>query len=630
MAEVFISYKREDKPFAEALANALAAQGVRVWWDVDLLPGDRFSDEITSVIKQAKLAVVLWSERSTTSHWVRAEARAALDQDKLLPARLDDVAIPLPFNDLHTMDLRGWAPPTSDQRLDQLVRIILQRIEAQGARALSTDDARKNLHDHDQEAKFWAAINGSAPASREELQIYLKRFPNGLFTEIAQLRLDQAKRQRFRLRPVAIAGALAALLAPLTIVFGLIEDFPGVARVLTGPPAETQEDTATPDPAPAPAETQIAATLVQSQEVQTAADAFLNIARPADAPPIFIENIFEEPDPRISPGTRDANRTRILDYLAGLLTDGSDATLDPARVSTIAVERAMAILERRYRTGLPRGMREVTPLPAPPLRRIIQHANPYTNEPWQDPNDFTCRDQGPFLQYHRTYVELLLLYRALYLSSFGFDVVFVQNVGTFYAEPQQIASDTYPDVPTPFAATTLRIDAFLQPAALDVITPALLTQLQRLDPDWRKRLSMFAAYTLEYKDAYDRLTADIPGQTRFDSTYPRQVLDDVPNPFGCTRTSGQRFGYTFAFECSDFDGTCSPDHFFGLGRTAQAPRSDDWPGLHQGILLMWHRRTLAGTAEPLANLLEDIARLSSRRSLSYDDIDQALANGRRN
>ncbi|MFW5833515.1 MAG: toll/interleukin-1 receptor domain-containing protein, partial [Pseudomonadota bacterium] len=61
------------------LAEALARRGPDVWWDVDLLPGDRFTDEIMAVLERAKLALVLWSERSVGSHWVRAEARAALE-----------------------------------------------------------------------------------------------------------------------------------------------------------------------------------------------------------------------------------------------------------------------------------------------------------------------------------------------------------------------------------------------------------------------------------------------------------------------------------------------------------------------------------------------------------------------
>jgi hypothetical protein len=81
-----------------------------------------------AVIKRAKLAVVLWSERSVRSHWVRAEARRALDRGILIPARLDEAELPLPFNDVHTFDLRGWRGEPDDPRLAAFVDVVLSKL----------------------------------------------------------------------------------------------------------------------------------------------------------------------------------------------------------------------------------------------------------------------------------------------------------------------------------------------------------------------------------------------------------------------------------------------------------------------------------------------------------------------
>ena len=67
MYDIFISYKREDRAKAHSLAEALAAHGIKVWWDIELLPGDRFSDEISAVIKNTFATIVLWSESSVKS-----------------------------------------------------------------------------------------------------------------------------------------------------------------------------------------------------------------------------------------------------------------------------------------------------------------------------------------------------------------------------------------------------------------------------------------------------------------------------------------------------------------------------------------------------------------------------------
>ena len=39
MADIFISYKSEERALPEALASDLRAAGYSVWWDVDLLGG---------------------------------------------------------------------------------------------------------------------------------------------------------------------------------------------------------------------------------------------------------------------------------------------------------------------------------------------------------------------------------------------------------------------------------------------------------------------------------------------------------------------------------------------------------------------------------------------------------------
>ena len=74
MADVFISYAREDRPFAARLAHALEAGGRTVWWDREILPGKDFAELIAAELAQAKAVVVIWSPASGKSGWVRDEA----------------------------------------------------------------------------------------------------------------------------------------------------------------------------------------------------------------------------------------------------------------------------------------------------------------------------------------------------------------------------------------------------------------------------------------------------------------------------------------------------------------------------------------------------------------------------
>lgn len=112
---VFISYAREDREAAQALAGALADDGHRVWWDRDLGGGDDFSVEIERQLTAARVAIVLWSAASVQSGFVRDESSRARDAGKLLPVRIEDVALPLGFGTLHTLDLIGWDGDADDE-----------------------------------------------------------------------------------------------------------------------------------------------------------------------------------------------------------------------------------------------------------------------------------------------------------------------------------------------------------------------------------------------------------------------------------------------------------------------------------------------------------------------------------
>jgi formylglycine-generating enzyme required for sulfatase activity len=105
MADIFISYSKKHAELTESLARDLEAVGYTTWWDTSLLPGDEFPDEIKRQLDAAKSVIVIWTESSVVSRWVRSEAALAYARKKLLitvrDARVDVNEIPLPFNTLH-------------------------------------------------------------------------------------------------------------------------------------------------------------------------------------------------------------------------------------------------------------------------------------------------------------------------------------------------------------------------------------------------------------------------------------------------------------------------------------------------------------------------------------------------
>jgi tetratricopeptide (TPR) repeat protein len=119
--DVFISYARENRDTAAQLAEALAAQGLRVWWDRDLHAGSEFSEVIEQMLTGAKVVIALWSVDSTRSAFVRDESARALRAGKLLPVRIEDVELPLGFGQIHTLDLLDWDGDTDDEAFRALL-----------------------------------------------------------------------------------------------------------------------------------------------------------------------------------------------------------------------------------------------------------------------------------------------------------------------------------------------------------------------------------------------------------------------------------------------------------------------------------------------------------------------------
>ena len=114
MADVFISYRRSDRPIAEALYRALKEEGLDIWWDGGLQAGETFDEKIHALLQSSKAVVVLWSPEAIESEWVRGEGTIGRERGVLVPVMVKPVNIPVPFNLIHTADLCDWRGDRSD------------------------------------------------------------------------------------------------------------------------------------------------------------------------------------------------------------------------------------------------------------------------------------------------------------------------------------------------------------------------------------------------------------------------------------------------------------------------------------------------------------------------------------
>lgn len=108
MADVFISYAREDRSKAEHVARGLSQMGLQAFWDSEIPPGQTWADYIEGKLSACKAVIVLWSEHSTKSQWVREEARMGRERAKLIPVMLDGSQPPFGFGEVQAANLASW------------------------------------------------------------------------------------------------------------------------------------------------------------------------------------------------------------------------------------------------------------------------------------------------------------------------------------------------------------------------------------------------------------------------------------------------------------------------------------------------------------------------------------------
>ena len=124
MADVFLSYAREDEARAAQIAIGLEAMGLDVFWDNEIPPGQTWADYIEGKLAVCKTVIVLWSASSTKSQWVREEARMGRDKAKLIPVIIDGSPAPFGFGEVQAGDLSNWNGQADDPAWQRFSRAV--------------------------------------------------------------------------------------------------------------------------------------------------------------------------------------------------------------------------------------------------------------------------------------------------------------------------------------------------------------------------------------------------------------------------------------------------------------------------------------------------------------------------
>nr|WP_070959799.1 toll/interleukin-1 receptor domain-containing protein [Hyphomonas sp. Mor2] len=113
MADVFVSYKREDKDKVARLVDLLRDSGLSTWWDHDIEAGAPWETTIEEKLADASVCIVVWSSTSVSSENVKAEARRARTDGKLIQVFIEDCDPPIFFGERQGINLTEWRGETN-------------------------------------------------------------------------------------------------------------------------------------------------------------------------------------------------------------------------------------------------------------------------------------------------------------------------------------------------------------------------------------------------------------------------------------------------------------------------------------------------------------------------------------
>ena len=254
MADIFVSYAREDEARVQGLVAEFQTQGWSVFWDRSIPAGSTWRSHIGAALDEARCIVVLWSRHSVRSDWVSEEADEGKRRRILIPVIVDGVQPPRGFREVQAADLTDWQPGVPSDRFKRLcsdMSTLLRASAGPAAPAAATAAPARAESSSESPAASSGVTSGatsgapSRPASPEPPPV-----PSG----VASPREASATRARpITSRPDDAGDARAAAPSRALLGAGAL-----VALVLVGGvlysslgPSRTAESEQAPSPAPA-------------------------------------------------------------------------------------------------------------------------------------------------------------------------------------------------------------------------------------------------------------------------------------------------------------------------------------------------------------------------------------------
>jgi len=165
MSDIFLSYKSEDRAKAQIIAEALERNGYSVWWDRVIPPGRTFDKVIEEELAAANCMVILWSEESVKSEWVRTEASEGKRRKILIPVLIEDVTPPFAFRLIEAAKLIDWDGTVPNPEFDLLLGSVSRML-----RKVPAPETIQKKGDREEEERKKTEIKKQEEEERAEVE----------------------------------------------------------------------------------------------------------------------------------------------------------------------------------------------------------------------------------------------------------------------------------------------------------------------------------------------------------------------------------------------------------------------------------------------------------------------------
>ncbi len=145
-ADIFISYKSDEEAYAKHVRDVLEANGISCWMAPDSIPaGSNYMNQIPKAIDECKIMILLVSEKSQHSTWVKNEFSQAITKGKhIIPYVIQDCPIEDDFAFSMSTMQQVFAWKDEEAALRKIVRDIRDSLGEDPAARVEISIVHKN------------------------------------------------------------------------------------------------------------------------------------------------------------------------------------------------------------------------------------------------------------------------------------------------------------------------------------------------------------------------------------------------------------------------------------------------------------------------------------------------------